>query len=93
MPMLRVVSGHIEEREAYETVVRGIRLHTEHPVGLLMHALGRRPDRIEIVQVWYSREYAERFDEETLIPALLAAGVDPGRRQITWTDLEDLVTP
>ncbi len=93
MPVLRVADGHFDDAEVYEGIVNDIRLHTEHPAGLMMHGLGRNEGRIQIVQIWFAREYAERFDEETLLPALRTAGVDLDSREVTWTDLDDLVTP
>jgi len=42
--------------------------------------------------VWDSEEYAERFDEETLKPALRAVGA-PLEAEVTIFQLEHLVTP
>jgi hypothetical protein len=92
MPILRLVrrpDGH----DVYRAVVEEMKLHSRHPLGLIMHGASEVDGRTQIAQVWESIEYAERFEEEILAPALRAAGADLEDVEVTVLELHDLVTP
>jgi hypothetical protein len=79
-------------REQYEAVVAATKLHTEHPLGLIMHGASEVDGELQVAQVWDSAEYAERFVAEILEPALEANGI-PDQGESTIIELHDLVTP
>ncbi len=91
MPILRQVV-HPGGREVYRAVLDELQLHTRHPVGLIMHGASDIAGKTQVTQVWHSLEYAERFEQEQLIPALRAAGVSLDA-EVTILELHDLVTP
>jgi hypothetical protein len=66
------------------------RMGTEHepPEGLIFHSLGKADDGVwRMVDVWESREAADRFRDERLVPAIRAALSDAGM------NLEDMPEP
>jgi hypothetical protein len=79
-------------REAYDAVMASMRLHTEHPLGLIMHGVGEVDGEFQVAQVWDGPEYVHRYEQEILAPALEANGVGPAE-QVMTIELEDLVTP
>jgi hypothetical protein len=79
-------------REKYDAVVASMRLHTNHPLGLIMHGASEVDGELQVAQVWDAAEYAERFVAEILEPALKANGVTE-RGETTIIELHDLVTP
>ena len=58
--------------EIYEAVNEKLGVDDDVPDGLIAHAAGDAGGQWEIVEVWESREQAERFDAERLIPAIEA---------------------
>jgi hypothetical protein len=78
--------------DVYRAVVEELQLHSRHPVGLIMHGASEVDGKTQIAQVWESIEYAERFEEEVLAPALRAAGASLDA-EVTVLELHDLVTP
>ena len=64
----------------------------QHPRGLIMHAVSDEGSRTQIAQVWDSEDYARRYDEECIIPALRAAGVTLDA-EVAVFELHHLVTP
>jgi hypothetical protein len=52
------------------------------PAGRLYHCAMASPGGVHVFDVWESREAFEAFGA-TLIPILSAAGVDPGKPQIS----------
>jgi hypothetical protein len=78
--------------EIYDTVVADMRLHSQHPLGLIMHGASVVDGQMQIVQVWDALEYAERFERDILGPALEANDA-PQDREIEIFELHDLVTP
>lgn len=59
-----------------------------------MHAAGESEGRWQIVNVWESKEYADRFDREILEPAILElTGAENRGREVTGYQVEHLVTP
>jgi hypothetical protein len=57
-----------------------------------MHGATKVKDTIEIVQVWESADYARRYDDEILRPALEAVAA-PMDAEIAVFELHHLVTP
>jgi len=86
-------SSPISDRQAYEALVEKLDLDHKHPLGLLFHAAGEVEGAWQIVDVWYSAEYAERFERDTLEPALqeLTGKAEAGGAK--RYELHHLVTP
>ena len=67
--------GYIREmpisREHYDRVNEQI---TKDPEGLILHASAETDGGVLIVDVWDSKEANERFERETLLPALERTG-------------------
>ena len=91
MAILRLIKSE-QGREAYDAVAAIVDIEHTHPVGLIMHGATEVDGRMQIAEVWDSREYARRFDEEHLWPAVEAAGVNR-TAEITILELLNLVTP
>lgn len=91
MAVLRLARYHVS-RETYEAVARAMRLRTDHPLGLIMHGASEIDGELQVAQVWDSAEYARRYEEEILAPALRENGVAEAE-QVTTIELHDLVTP
>ena len=50
----------------------------DDPEGLILHTSSQKPDgRMRIVDVWESKEAYERFERETLMPAMERIGAQP----------------
>ncbi len=91
MAVLRLATSPAS-RDTYDRVVAAMKLHTEHPLGLILHSANLVDGEIQVTQVWDSAEYAVRFEEEVLAPVLEAHGVTAGR-EVKMVELCDLVTP
>ncbi len=91
MTVLRLARYRVS-REAYDAVMASMRLHTQHPIGLIMHGVSEVDGELQVAQVWDGPEYVHRYEQETLTPALQANGVSAAE-QVMMIDLEDLVTP
>lgn len=91
MAVLRLARYRIT-RIVYDEVAASMRLHTEHPLGLVMHGVSDVDGELQVAQVWDTANYAERYVQEILAPALEAHGVGPAE-QVTMIELDDLVTP
>ena len=92
MAVLRLARYRVS-REVYDAVTASMRLHTEHPLGLIMHGVERGGRRaLQVAQVWDGADYAQRYEQEILAPALEANGVSAAE-QVTMIELDDLVTP
>jgi hypothetical protein len=91
LAILRLITSE-QGREAYDAVAAIVDIEHKHPLGLIMHGATEVNGKMQIAEVWDSREHARRFDEEHLWPAVEAAGV---RRtaEITIFELLRLVTP
>jgi hypothetical protein len=79
-------------REQYDAVMSSMRLHTRHPLGLIMHGVSEVDGELQIAQVWDEAGYAHSYEQEILRPALEANGVGEAE-QVTTIELNDLVTP
>ena len=79
-------------RLAYEALRTETDITHQHPLGLISHAAVLIDGTITVIEVWESARYADRFDEEVLIPALEAVRAPLGA-SVAVFDLVDLVTP
>jgi hypothetical protein len=91
MAILRIIRSH-QGREAYDAVAAIVDIGHQHPLGLIMHGATEVDGKMQIAEVWDSKEYARHFDEEHLLPAAEAAGVLMAA-EVTIFELEHLVTP
>ena len=76
----------------YEALREELDIDRSHPLGLIMHGASEIEGVMQVAQIWDSEEYARRFDEEFLRPALEALGA-PLEAEITVFELQHLVTP
>jgi hypothetical protein len=91
MPILRIVKRPMDSG-VYDAAAAELELDTHHPLGLIMHGATQTGSTMEIAQVWESEEYALRYDEEHLKPALEAVGA-PLDAQVAVFQLHHLVMP
>ena len=49
----------------------------EDPPGLILHTSSKKDGRMRIIDVWESKEAYERFERETLMPAMERIGAQP----------------
>ena len=91
MTILRLVVAEATRRD-YEAVVGILDLDRQHPLGLIMHGAAEVNGKIHVAEVWESEEYARRWDEEHLVPAVKAAGLEK-KDEITIIELHHLITP
>jgi len=91
MAVLRLARYEVG-REAYDAVADSMRLHTNHPLGLIMHGASEDHGVVQVAQIWDSMEYLRRYEKEILGPALRANEV-PEAVEVTTIELHDLVTP
>jgi hypothetical protein len=89
--ILRIINRGMSP-ETYELVRARIDIDRSHPLGLIMHGASEADGVMQVAQVWESDEYARRFDEDVLIPALEALGAET-KGEIIVFQLEHLVTP
>jgi hypothetical protein len=94
VPYIRIITSATIDRETYESVSASIDIDHRHPLGLLMHAAGDADGRWQIINVWESKEYADRFDREVLEPAIVElTGAENQGREVVGYQVEHLVTP
>jgi len=91
MTILRIINRGVNW-ETYHAINAEVDIEHRHPLGLIMHGASEVGGTVQIAQVWDSEEYAQRFDDETLKPALRAVGA-PLEAEITIFQLQHLVTP
>ncbi|MGO9489618.1 MAG: hypothetical protein ACLQBB_11385 [Solirubrobacteraceae bacterium] len=89
--ILRIVKRGLD-RDMYEELRALLDIDRRHPLGLIMHGASETDGVMQVAQIWESEEYAHRFDEELLQPALDAIDA-PREVEMTVFQLEDLVTP
>ncbi len=58
-----------------------------------MHGATEVDGKMQIAEVWESEQYAQRYDDEHLAPAIAAAGLPDRAVDVTIIDLQHLVTP
>jgi hypothetical protein len=91
MPILRIIRREMGQ-ELYDAASAAIDLDRQHPLGLIMHGAIETDGAMQIAQVWESEDYARRYDEEHLEPALRAVGA-PLDAEVSIYELHHLVTP
>jgi hypothetical protein len=91
MTILRIIHRGAD-RDLYDAVYGTIDIDHEHPLGMIMHGATEINGTMHVAQIWDSEEYARRFDEERLRPALEAAGA-PVDAEVIVFELHHLVTP
>jgi hypothetical protein len=91
MTIARIVNRHVD-REMYDAINASVDIEHRHPLGLIMHGAAEVGGTMRVAQVWESEEYARRYDEEVLKPALQAVGA-PLDADVTIVELHHLVTP
>jgi hypothetical protein len=89
--ILRIINRGLS-RETYEVLRKELDIDRSHPLGLIMHGASEEDGLIQVAQIWDSEEYARRFDEDLLLPALEAHGVTL-EAEIRVFELQHLVTP
>jgi hypothetical protein len=92
MTILRIINRGLD-RDVYSAVVAHVNIDQDHPLGLIMHGATEVDGIVQVAQVWDAEEYARRFDDERLGPALEAVGARVDPADITTFELHHLVTP
>jgi hypothetical protein len=92
---MRIVRPPLVTVAIYDAVTRELDIASNHPLGLISHAAGLADGCWQIVEIWESEEYAQRFDRERLAPAIEAVtgGPPPGGASTLGYELHQLVTP
>jgi hypothetical protein len=95
LAFIRIVRPPQLSQEVYDSVTSELDLEREHPLGLISHAAGEAEGCWQIVEIWESEDYAQRFDRERLAPAVEAVTGRPprGDAQTIGFELHGLVTP
>ncbi len=94
MAILRVIRPPELTRERYDAITSHLAVSTDHPLGLIMHSAGEVDGVWQIVEVWESEEYAQRFDRDRLGPAIVTiVGSQPPPATTVGYELHQLVTP
>lgn len=91
MTILRIVSRHAGW-DTYDAIDARIDIEHHHPLGLIMHGASEVDGIVQVAQIWDSEEFARRYDENILKPALEAVGA-PVDADVTVYELHHLVTP
>lgn len=63
--------------------------------GLVVHLARATGDGFQVVEVWDSREQAERYEREVLGPVMaeIASGIPPAGKAVTEIEVHGLVVP
>ncbi len=78
--------------DEYEQVRSRVGIEDEAPAGAKFHVAAKGDDgKIRIIKVWDSRDEAERFTQEKVVPAREAAGFGERRPTITYMEVLRLV--
>jgi hypothetical protein len=91
MTILRITKRPVG-RKTYDAISASVDIEHRHPRGLIMHAVSDGDGTTQIAEVWDSEAFARRYDEQTLRPAIQAAGA-PTEADVTVLQLHHLVTP
>jgi heme-degrading monooxygenase HmoA len=75
--MAFVVIASPPSRELYEQVSAHVRAAGDPSPGLIVHTASEVDGAVRVVDVWESKEAAEAFERDLLMPAFAAAGVKP----------------
>jgi hypothetical protein len=89
--VLRIVDRGMD-RSTYNALRERLDIDHQHPLGLILHGVTEIEGTMRVAQVWESEWYAQRFDEDTLGPALKELGLT-GDAEVAYYPLEHLVTP
>jgi hypothetical protein len=92
---MRIVRPQVVTADIYDAVTAELGIESSHPVGMISHAAGQADGSWQIVEIWESEDYAQRFDRERLIPAIEAVtgGPPPGDAPTIGYPLHQLITP
>lgn len=94
MPVISIIRPPMEDQQFYDAILQRIDLDRNHPDGLIVHAAGEIEGAWQIVNIWESAEYAERWERETLLPAATEIAAEAaGRRVVRTFPLHHLITP
>lgn len=97
MPVVKITRTQALTRDMYDAVNEKVRIGADHPLGLLMHVAGEADGVFQVIEVWASEEYAERYEAERLMPAVeeVVGSIAPGGRSGSTLiyDTHFLVTP
>jgi hypothetical protein len=72
VPFLRITQPPMLTPETYDAINAEAGVSEQPPAGLLMHSMGNADGTWQIVDLWESKEHADRFDSERLGPAIQA---------------------
>jgi len=95
LAFIRIVRPQVLTADVYDAVTAELDIAESHPLGLISHAAGMADDGFQIVEVWESEYYAQRFDVERLVPAIEAVtgSPPPGDAPTLGYELHQLITP
>ncbi len=96
MPVVKITRTPTLTRDTYDAANEKVRIGADHPLGLLMHVAGEADGVFQVIEVWASEEYAERYETERLRPAVeeVVGGSAPwGSGATLIYDAHYLVTP
>jgi hypothetical protein len=89
--ILRIIKRGLTP-ELYTSLAAELDIDHHHPLGLIMHGASEVDGVVQVAQIWESAEYADRFDEDLLGPAIEAVGVSR-EAEVAVFELHHLVTP
>jgi hypothetical protein len=95
MAIIRIIRPPMVSADTYEAVNERLGIDGNVPDGLIAHAAGDAGGQWEIVEVWESRQQAERFDVERLRPAIEAVmgGPPPNEPAMSVYEAQRVILP
>ncbi len=95
MAFMRIVRPPLVTAEIYDAVSQELDIASRHPLGLISHAAGQADGCWQIVEIWESQDYAQRFDRDRMVPAIEAVtgSAPPGDAPTVAYELHQLITP
>ena len=96
MAHVRIQETPADSMDTYDQVNAKMGVDDNPPAGMLVHSAGMSDGKMVIVDVWESREAAQRFEEERLMPAIREVmGGDPpeGAGDVRWYEAHNLLRP
>jgi hypothetical protein len=79
-------------QEQYDAVIENLDLDNNPADGGLFHIAGFTGDGLRVVDVWDSQQDFERFQQERLMSAVQAAGMD-GEPQVEFFEIHNVWAP
>jgi hypothetical protein len=84
--------------ESYDAVSQRMDVEHDPPEGMICHSAGQMADGTwRMVDVWESKDAADRFRSERLAPAVMAVaselGMAPGEPDVEYFETYDLQVP